>query len=316
MLKYAISTKHLKKYGNEHYKVGVADMQGYRSTFEDAYTVKLDLARPEGQWGYFAIYDGHCGAEVAHFCRDQLWQRFQSAADLTDSTIKQVMLDFDRECCCADRTRDEAGSTAIIALTRPRDDYIEVTLVNVGDSRAFVISSATGEVLATTKEHRPEDETEQQRIEAAGGRVEGERVNGCLAMSRAFGDRARFKDNEDLDCEHQLIVATPTITRVTVTKAALILLCCDGITECLSDKAIVAMIHRYYKYEVDPARSARSCIECALRQHSGDNLSAMIIQFQDGTGYSGADMIESGIPAICNDDQRYIDAYNKDKQRE
>lgn len=103
----------------------------------------------------------------------------------------------------------DGGSVAISILQLEDQLYIS----NIGDARAFVFcvsdknndeeSSAT--VIYTTKPHKPEDPTERERIEAAGGAVvfpeeeEGDTIrfmfpaddddlDMALAMSRSLGD--------------------------------------------------------------------------------------------------------------------------------
>jgi len=59
------------------------------------------------------------------------------------------------------------------------------------------------------------------------------RVDGCLALSRAFGDYG-LKDNPDLPPTEQKVIALPVLTKVTARRGDVLLLCCDGITEILS----------------------------------------------------------------------------------
>lgn len=60
-------------------------------------------------------------------------------------------------------------------------------MANAGDSRGVGCTKAKG-TLALSYDHKPENKEEQLRIEAAGGFVEANRVNGNLALSRALGD--------------------------------------------------------------------------------------------------------------------------------
>lgn len=48
----------------------------------------------------------------------------------------------------------------------------------------------TYETIALSHDHKPTDPIERDRIVAAGGMVQIGRVDGQLALSRAFGDRA------------------------------------------------------------------------------------------------------------------------------
>ena len=73
---------------------------------------------------------------------------------------------------------------------------------NVGDSRA--IASVKGRVESLSEDHKPCNELETQRIIAAGGWVEFNRVNGNLALSRALGDFV-FKKNDQKPPEEQIV---------------------------------------------------------------------------------------------------------------
>nr|XP_015877991.2 probable protein phosphatase 2C 75 isoform X1 [Ziziphus jujuba var. spinosa] len=78
------------------------------------------------------------------------------------------------------------GSTAVVAVLTP--DHIVVA--NCGDSRAVLCRG--GRALPLSNDHKPDRSDELKRIEAAGGRViflNGARVEGILAMSRAIGDK-------------------------------------------------------------------------------------------------------------------------------
>ncbi|KAM3736399.1 hypothetical protein ACB098_10G160900 [Castanea mollissima] len=78
------------------------------------------------------------------------------------------------------------GSTAVVALLTP--DHIVVA--NCGDSRAVLCRG--GVAIPLSEDHKPDRSDEQARVEAAGGRVifvNGARVEGILAMSRAIGDK-------------------------------------------------------------------------------------------------------------------------------
>lgn len=76
----------------------------------------------------------------------------------------------------------DSGCTAVVALLRDR----ELVVANAGDSRCVLCHE--GKAVDLSIDHKPEDEEEKQRIEAAGGKVTGDgRVNGGLNLSRAIG---------------------------------------------------------------------------------------------------------------------------------
>ena len=74
------------------------------------------------------------------------------------------------------------GCTAtVILITKTH-----IFCANSGDSRT-VLARSQG-CLPLSEDHKPDNEIEKARIEAAGGFVAENRVNGNLALSRALGD--------------------------------------------------------------------------------------------------------------------------------
>lgn len=75
-----------------------------------------------------------------------------------------------------------AGCTANVVLITPEYIYC----ANAGDSRS--VACIKGETKELSKDHKPEDPIEFDRIKKAGGSVSFGRVNGGLNLSRALGD--------------------------------------------------------------------------------------------------------------------------------
>lgn len=91
-----------------------------------------------------------------------------------------------------------SGTTAITALIKGQKIYC----ANVGDSR--IVASINGRAEALSEDHKPSNQGEYDRITAAGGWVDCNRVNGNLALSRALGDFA-FKRNTEKSAEEQIV---------------------------------------------------------------------------------------------------------------
>jgi serine/threonine protein phosphatase PrpC len=85
------------------------------------------------------------------------------------------------------------------------------TICNLGDSRCIVGHYSKPDAIPLTIDHKPTDEEEVKRIQAAGGSVVRRRVDGILAVSRALGD-ATYKTDSNLPPEKQkvyLVFALP-----------------------------------------------------------------------------------------------------------
>ena len=74
---------------------------------------------------------------------------------------------------------------------------------NAGDSRT-VLGRASGPQMCfpLSDDHKPDNAPEKARIEAAGGFVEENRVNGSLNLSRSIGD-FEYKSSTDLPFTQQ-----------------------------------------------------------------------------------------------------------------
>merc|ERR1740123_2687411 len=87
-----------------------------------------------------------------------------------------------------------------------------------------------------TTDHKPNHPDEKARIERNGGRVEEAmggvpRVNGDLAVSRAFGD-AQYKETGGPAQEDHPVTAAPEMLTMDCSGSDFLILVCDGISEC------------------------------------------------------------------------------------
>jgi serine/threonine protein phosphatase PrpC len=98
-----------------------------------------------------------------------------------------------------------------------------------------------------SEDHKPYDEIEKKRIEAAGGSVQWKRVDGDLAVSRALGD-FQYKTRNDLPAVQQKVTFLPDITVHTRTpEDDILLLACDGLWDVMSNNEAIDMVRRIYQ---------------------------------------------------------------------
>jgi serine/threonine protein phosphatase PrpC len=106
-----------------------------------------------------------------------------------------------------------------------------------------LVSEATeyaGKAVALSMDHKPMNDEEKRRIEAAGGSVSHAggvpRVNGNLNLSRAIGD-LKYKSNKELPPEAQIITAHPDVRVFELSSEdQFFLLACDGVWDVLSNE--------------------------------------------------------------------------------
>lgn len=124
----------------------------------------------------------------------------------------------------SEQVSSHTGCTANVVLMTP-DKYI---VANAGDSRSVLCRS--GKAIELSKDHKPEDKTEEGRIKKAGGTITMGRVNGGLNLTRSFGD-FDYKQNKELQWHEQMITAHPDIEEVErdISKDEFLIIGCDGI---------------------------------------------------------------------------------------
>jgi len=275
----------------------VSGMQGWRTSMEDAHVAEPNFTE---NTSLFAVFDGHGGPEVAKFCAKHLPEELLKNPNFASGNYKraleEVFLRMD-EILLAD-TKGEvlrdfkeedkegnfsmAGCTANVVLLVNNDIYV----ANAGDSRTILFSHDS-EIHALSKDHKPELESERQRIQKAGGYVSQGRVNDNLNLSRAIGD-LEYKRNSSLPPEHQIISAFPDVTvRAIDNNINFMLIGCDGIWETLETKEICNYLESRLKKDNPPVLVPilEELLDRLIAKDTGqgfgcDNMSAILVKFK------------------------------------
>lgn len=156
---------------------------------EDRYSINII----NGEIQYFGLFDGHGNANgndpkhIVDRAKNLLSEYIVDGLDdfnnwdnnkIMKFMLTKVFTKFDEDSFKLDF---KYGTTANVVLIYKDDIY----QVNLGDSRS-VIFNDEGKIISETKDHKPDNEIKS--IEENGGFVLCNKVNGRLAVSRAFGD--------------------------------------------------------------------------------------------------------------------------------
>ncbi|MQL98624.1 hypothetical protein Taro_031326 [Colocasia esculenta] len=197
-------------------------------------------------------------------------------------------------CRCEQRgmAADVVGSTAVVALV----DRQHIIVANCGDSRAVLGNNGISVLLS--EDHKPDRVDELARIEEAGGRVvflNGARVHGILAMSRALGDKYL----------KPWVISEPemTVTRRTPEDEFLVIasdglwdvvpsgFACDATRRCIKEVMEAGGAANFPPLSIQSvvgahppdshcAIAASTLARLALARHSSDNISVIVVDLK------------------------------------
>uniref|UniRef100_A0A915CX64 protein-serine/threonine phosphatase n=1 Tax=Ditylenchus dipsaci TaxID=166011 RepID=A0A915CX64_9BILA len=266
-----VTTKTTESTFNSHYKVGSSCMQGWRTNMEDAHTHILSLPKAK-EVAFFGVFDGHGVV-------DRKGGAMFSNKRKVEEAIKEGFLELDEQMVGDSQlVREEvAGTTAVTILIKDSVIYCG----NAGDSRA--IASVSGKAIELSIDHKPSNEAESARIYAAGGYVEGDRVNGNLALSRALGDFG-YKQVSDKSAKQQIVTAEPEIKKLEITQdVEFLVLACDGIWDVMSSQEVVDFCRKRLAEEKEPEQVCEELLDHCLAPANdsegvgGDNMTVIIV---------------------------------------
>lgn len=287
-LSQPVMTEIREKNGNEIFRCGSNCVNGYRDAMEDAHLVYL-----QPTWGFFGVFDGHINDQCSSYL-ESAWgkaldvEREKNGIPMSDDRMKEIALQIDAEWLESGR---DGGSTGTFFLAIKEGNNVHLQVGNVGDSR--VVASINGECCPLTEDHKPGIPEEHHRIERCGGRVENNRVDGSLAVSRAFGDH-EYKKNAS-GAQEQKVIALPDVKHANVTfnSQDFVVLCCDGVFEgTFSNEEVIAFVQEKLKTSNDLPEIAGLVCQEAIIRGSRDNISCVIVQFTNGLDYNITPSIE------------------------
>lgn len=230
--------------------------------------VVSEFKKLEGhELGLFAIFDGHLGHDVAKYLQTNLFDNILKEKDFwtdTENAIRNAYRSTDAVILQQSLKLGKGGSTAVTGILI---DGKKLVVANVGDSRAVMSKNGVAHQLSV--DHEPSKE--KKEIESRGGFVSNipgdvPRVDGQLAVARAFGDKSlKLHLSSEPDITHQTIDD----------HTEFILFASDGIWKVLSNQEAVDAI----KSIKDPHAAAKHLIEEAISRKSKDDISCIVVKF-------------------------------------
>ena len=171
--------------------IGYAEMCGQRETMEDAIVVRPGIIPG---CDLYCVFDGHGGSSTSNFAAYQIARIFQKNGEFSENFVKSAIAKLDRDL----REQDfNDGSTMALALV----SGTEAIIAHLGDSRVLVLKD-NGEISFATKDHKPDNREEIDRILEIGGKVVGGRTDGMVAVARSLGDYRIFGVGTEPDIRH------------------------------------------------------------------------------------------------------------------
>ncbi|CAA6658201.1 unnamed protein product [Spirodela intermedia] len=256
------------KISGKHIRHGFHLVKGKSHHDMEDYVVAQFRHVNDKELGLFAIFDGHLGHNVADYLQTHLfdnilkqpefWTDIQSAIrkayGITDEHILEKASDLGR-----------GGSTAVTAILISGERLI---VANVGDSRAVLCKC--GDAIQLSIDHEPS--IERRAIERKGGFVSNipgdvPRVDGRLAVARAFGDRSLKRH---LSSDPDVVEALVDV------ETEFLILASDGLWKVMTNQEATDSI-RSMK---DPQAAAKHLIEQALARKSKDDISCVVVTFR------------------------------------
>ncbi|CAG8644479.1 18607_t:CDS:2 [Gigaspora margarita] len=253
---------------------------------EDAHTATLKLLNKKG-YSYFGVYDGHDGESVAKYCGNNLHTRITKDAQFETNLVAAIQNGFlgtDDDLKNDPQFQiDPSGcaGAAVMAIVTPNN---EIYVGNAGNSRAVL--SEDGIACQMSDDHKPVNPGESKRIQDASGFVEFGKVNGTLALSRAFGD-FEFKQTPNLPPKNQIVTAYPDV-KMAETKfksTEFLILACDGIWDCLSSQDVVSFIRKNISENKDLRKVCEDLMDRCLAKDGElggigcDNMTIIVVGF-------------------------------------
>ncbi|KAL5730454.1 protein-serine/threonine phosphatase [Ranunculus cassubicifolius] len=220
----------------------------------------------DNELGLFAIFDGHLGHDVPDYLQSHLFNNILNEPDFwteTENAIRRAYRITDTRILEKAVDLGRGGSTAVTAILI---NGKKLVVANVGDSRAVICKNGKAKQLSV--DHEPN--TEKKVIEERGGFVSNipgdvPRVDGLLAVARAFGDKSL---KEHLTSEPDVAV------EIIDDDTEFVIMASDGLWKVMTNQEAVDSIRNIK----DAQTAAKHLTEEAVTRKSKDDISCIVVR--------------------------------------
>eukprot|EP00760_Papus_ankaliazontas_P024248 PhM_4_TR216/c0_g1_i1/m.74227/K14803/PTC2_3; protein phosphatase PTC2/3 len=272
-----VTHKHVECFENHGISAVSATMQGWRAANEDAHCVYLSMPTLK-DFDYIGVFDGHGGPLVARYAGTKLITIFESLVTRGMPGIAQALTQAFVACDAAIQTdgtltpneTGSCGTTANVVIVDNTENVIYCA--NAGDARGVLCRG--GKAIPLSVDHRPSNPTERDRIIASGSRIsEDDRVEGLLAVARAFGD-FDFKQAGGLPPERQAVTCVPDVSTTARHKDdEFVVVACDGVWDVLQSQQVVDFISAQLRTHRSPQKAAEALLDrCVAKDVTEDGI--------------------------------------------
>ncbi|CAD8160891.1 unnamed protein product [Paramecium octaurelia] len=253
----------------------VAQLKCGRKYQEDRFVAIPNLNQNKEAQFFYAIYDGHAGHSVSAILENNLHKYLQEENNFCDDLEKAIINSFEKMnkyiLDCQDENQLLGGSTAICVINRHKDLYI----VNLGDSACVLITEEC-EIQKLNLEHKLNREDEFKRVEQMATILDRHsipRINGELAVTRAFGDKKHRQSG---------LIAIPEIKIHQVDqKDKYLILASDGFWDIIRNEELKKLIENWNRKEID--QLAQYLLDKAASKNTNykkDNMTLIVVDIQ------------------------------------
>ncbi|KAF8109916.1 hypothetical protein N665_0089s0035 [Sinapis alba] len=249
-------------------KFGFSLVKGKANHPMEDYHVANFINIQDHELGLFAIYDGHMGDTVPAYLQKHLFSNILKEGEFWVDPRRSILKAYEKTDQAILSNSSDLGRGGSTAVTAILINGRKLWIANVGDSRAVLYRGGTTTQMSTDHEPR----AERSSIEDRGGFVSNlpgdvPRVNGQLAVSRAFGDKG-LKTH---------LSSEPDITVSNVdSQTDILVLASDGIWKVMTNEEAMEIAKRVK----DPQKAAKELTAEALRRESKDDISCVVVRFR------------------------------------